>query len=312
MSKAHVVIVTENPFISEHVDLYIMELFWRLRIVHHGASVKDKLNLFVWLIFDSFPRILRQLNFTLDRTLQGITNALSKNTLILINKVKYLASASDSLFILSPEFEQDVWKHFKPKRGEIFIDIGAHVGKYTLQVATIVGNEGLVIALEPHPENWQVLLKAISLNKLRNIVVLNVAAWERDCKLNIFIGDESGHHSAKQNRGLGYIEVEARAVDNIVEELNLKRVDWLKIDVEGAELEVLKGLKNTLTKYAPKVIVEVRDENLKAMLEFMENCGYTVMPIKSLRGYFYGEPIFIREHHSARALCPCKKEAYQQ
>jgi len=188
-----------------------------------------------------------------------------------------------------------VWKYLKPKSGEVFVDLGAHIGKYALQVARIVGNEGLVIAVEPHPENWQALLKACSLNELGNIVALNVAAFDRDCKLKLFIGDSSGRHSAKENRGLGYVEVEARAVDNIIEELNVKRVNWLKIDVEGAELEVLKGLQNTLTTYGPKVIVEVLGENLKAMLEFMENCGYTVMPIKSLEGpnyaYFYCEPI---------------------
>lgn len=70
----------------------------------------------------------------------------------------------------------------------------------------------------------------------------------------------------------------------------MKWVNWLKIDVEGAELEVLKGLKNTLTQYTPKIIIEVDNKNLKAMLEFMKNCGYTVMPIKNFKGYFYVFP----------------------
>lgn len=247
--------------------------------------------------------IVKQISRMLERKLRNVSSALLRgillrNPVVTINGVKYYLSDArlESLVTLFTEYEKYVWKYFKPARGEVFIDVGAHVGKYTLQVARILGNNGLVIALEPHPGNYRALLKGIQLNGFKNIVALNVAAWDRDCKLKLFIHDAAVHHSTKIDLGLGHVEVKARAIDQVVEELGVKQVDWIKIDVEGAEMEVLKGLKKTLVKYAPRLIIEVQWKNLNDVLKLMENYHYAVKPIageqnpKAKWGYFYCEP----------------------
>lgn len=249
--------------------------------------------------------ILKQISVMLERKLRSVASALLRNVLlrnhiITVNGVQYYLSDErlESLVTLFTEYEKYVWKYFKPATGDVFIDVGAHVGKYTLQVARIVGNNGLVIALEPHPGNYHALLKGIRLNGFKNIVALNVAAWDRDCKLKLFIHDAAVHHSTKIDLGLGYVEVKARAIDQVIEELGVKQVDWIKIDVEDAEMEVLKGLKKTLVKYAPRLIIEVQWKNLKEVLKLMENYHYVVKPIageqnrKAKWGYFYCEPPF--------------------
>jgi FkbM family methyltransferase len=178
----------------------------------------------------------------------------------------------------------------------VFIDVGAHVGKYALQVARIVGNDGLVLALEPHHVNYEALLKGIQLNGFRNIVALNVAAWESDCRLKLFIHEASIYHSVKIDKRLGYVEVEARAMDQVIAELNIKQVDWIKIDAEDAETEILKGLEKTLATFTPRLIIEVQWKNLRKVLNLMENYRYAVKPIPSEQnpkdrvGYFYCEP----------------------
>jgi|GEM_PF-684377 len=251
--------------------------------------------------------IVKQISPMLERKLRNVASALLRgillrNPVVTINGIKYYLSDArlESLVTLSTEYEKYIWRYFKPVIGEVFIDVGAHVGKYTLQVARIVGNNGLVIALEPHPGNYRALLKGIQLNGFKNIVPFNVAAWDRDCKLKLFIHDAAVHHSTKIDIGLGYAEVEAQAIDQVIAELSIKQVDWIKIDVEDAEIEVLKGLKKTLAKYAPRLIIEVQWKNLKEVLRLMENYHYAVKPIsgeqnpKAKWGYFYSEPLSTR------------------
>lgn len=252
--------------------------------------------------------MIKQISLILERKVRSVVSTLLRNTLlrnpvVAINGVKYYLSDMrlESLFILSPEYEKYVWERFQPTIGEVFIDVGAHVGKYTLQVARIVGDEGLVIALEPHPGNYRALLTGIQLNGFRNIVTFKVAAWNRNCKLRLFIHEAAVYHSAKTDAGLGYVEVEARTIDEVIADLSVKQVDWIKIDAEDAEMEVLQGLKKTLAKYAPRLILEVQWKNLKDVLNLMESCYYVVKPIageqnpKDKFGYFYCEPLSLGE-----------------
>lgn len=248
--------------------------------------------------------LIKQISPTLERKLRDIVAAILKNIVIqnrvvIINGVKYYLSDTrfESFITLFAEYEKHVWEYFKPAKGDVFIDVGAHVGKYTLQVARIVEDDGLVIAIEPHPENYQALLKGIQLNGFKNIIALNVAAWNKECKIKLFIHDAAVHHSTKIDLGLGQIEVQARTIDQVIDELDVKRVNWVKIDVEGAEVEVLRGLKKTLASHNPRLIIEVQRKNLKNVLKFMENYKYMVKPIAMEKdpragwGYLYCEPI---------------------
>jgi len=248
--------------------------------------------------------ILKQISPILERKLRSVASALLRNILlsnpvVTINGIKYRLSDArlESFVTLLTEYEKYVWRYLRPTIGDVFIDVGAHVGKYTLQVAKIVEDKGLVIAIEPHPGNYRALLKGIQLNGFRNVVAFNVAAWDRDCKLKLFIHEAAVFHSSKIDVGLGYVEVEARTIDQVIAELSLRHVDWIKIDVEDAEIEVLKGLKKTLAKYTPRLIVEAQWKNLKEVLKLMENYHYAVKPIASEQnpkakwGYFYCGPL---------------------
>lgn len=90
---------------------------------------------------------------------------------------------------------------------------------------------------------------------------------------------------------MGFTNVRARPLDKVVEELGAKHIDWIKVDVEGAEYEALLGLKETLKRFKPKVIAEVKEENLKKVLLLMRNLNYIAIPIKECPGYYYFEPL---------------------
>jgi hypothetical protein len=77
------------------------------------------------------------------------------------------------------------------------------------------------------------------------------------------------------DRCRGFVEVPLKRLDSVVKELRLKRVDAIKIDVEGAEIQVLKGAVNTITKFRPLIIIEVRNRNIDEFKQMMENLKYS-------------------------------------
>lgn len=256
-----------------------------------------KLNLFCITLFDFFPRRVRRSSF-LRNKLRRIANTLSKDVVVFINGVKYILVDLESLSVVSPEFESWMWNYLQPENGDNFIDVGAHVGKYALKVARMVGNTGLVVAVEPHPWNYRALLGGVRLNALRNVITLNIAAWKKTApkSLVMFIGNEGGRHSLKkfEYSTSDYIRVHGRDLDGVFKELNVKSVDWIKVDVEGAEVEVLTGLRDTIRTKHPKIVVEVSNENLEAVFKLMKEARYTVSIIDEskyeLGVYLYCEP----------------------
>jgi FkbM family methyltransferase len=248
--------------------------------------LKDKLNIVMILLLDIIPRRIRQT----QKLIIKIKNVLISKIIMEVNGMKYFLADLESILILSSGFEKWMWNYLKPKKGEVFIDVGAHIGKYALQVAKIVGENGLVIAIEASPINYNVLLKNCRLNNIRNVIALNIAAWKSNGELKLFIGDVGGHHSVKLNFGLGFIKVSAKALDNVLKELHINRVDWIKIDVEGAEYEVLEGLKSTIQQYKPTLIIEVLKENLEKVTKFMNESNYMVRLIPNT---VYDNPLYI-------------------
>lgn len=141
-----------------------------------------------------------------------------------------------------------------------FLDVGANIGYYTLIAAKRL-NRGQVIAIEPSEINFCALEKNIKLNNLTNILVIRKIAWrESGQELAMRIQNPFNLGSIKV-AGDGAIECRARtiSIDDLVRKLRLRRADVVKIDVEGAEYEVLLGMRNCLREYRPKYIVCAMD-----------------------------------------------------
>ncbi len=122
--------------------------------------------------------------------------------------------------------------------------------------------------------------KNIVLNNLPNVRAFNLAAWNQKDKLKLFLGEYTAQHDrAKIDWGQGYVMVQAITLDEILSGFNIKRVDFVKIDVEGAELEVLKGLSNTIEKQRPSIIVEIWESDKTKVEEirtFVEQRKYSL------------------------------------
>jgi FkbM family methyltransferase len=150
-------------------------------------------------------------------------------------------------------------KYYRLKRGDIVVDAGAHIGTFTIKAARIVGPEGMVIAIEPDERNLSFLKRNIEENGLENVVVVPKGVWSRKDKLKLLISSRSseGNSFGKDDfMGDKSTDVEVDSLDNILQELGINRINFIKMNIEGAEIEALKGMDETL-----------RDNNVNLAIE---------------------------------------------
>jgi FkbM family methyltransferase len=189
---------------------------------------------------------------------------------------------ADSLGILFGDDERDVLERFEPGADETVIDVGAHIGKYSIVAALRVGSGGRVYALEPHPRNWEYLKMNLALNGLEQVIPLQVAAADFDGRGEMYEGSGSGWHSLNpilfdRMAATRKLVVDVRALDSLLAEVDLTKLTWMKIDVEGEEKRVVLGARNLIVKYHPHLLLEIHSvENFLWTVEELRNSGYGI------------------------------------
>ena len=171
------------------------------------------------------------------------------------------------------------------KKGMTVIDVGAHHGFYTLLASKKVDSDGQVISFEPSPREREKLKHHLILNNCSNVRVEDCALgkYNGETKFYIVNGRDSGCSSLQRpeiNAQIRTIHVPIKTLDKYLQDWNIKKVDFIKIDAEGAELEVLEGAKNTLKRQPrPFILCEVSDKrtavwNYKAKEIIMQLLNY--------------------------------------
>jgi FkbM family methyltransferase len=162
-----------------------------------------------------------------------------------------------------PGHESYILTKFTPKEGDTVVDIGAHIGRYTITSSKQVGNTGKVVAIEADPENFQLLKRNIDLNKLTNVMPLNYAVFSERTKIKLYEQSASAKYNSimltRAAKTKNYVEVNADTLDSILKLNGVNRVNWIKIDVEGAEFEVLKGSTKSLSGENMYLLIEIHN-----------------------------------------------------
>jgi len=149
----------------------------------------------------------------------------------------------------SGHFERFVRSVFQreTKNGDIFFDIGAHIGYNTILASRLVGEQGRVFAFEPFPENFQLLKKNVAANSCRNVSILEMAISDQNGTAKLFLDKESIRHSLYgKSSDSDHIEVETTTLDDFLKKNGMPRVDVIKMDIEGGEMRALRGMANML------------------------------------------------------------------
>jgi FkbM family methyltransferase len=141
-------------------------------------------------------------------------------------------------------------------RDGVFLDVGANAGLHTLAIAAHVADGGAVIAFEPHPSNHELLVHNLQQNRLRHVVAENCGLAEADAVLT-GNGCSSGGNWSLASRGDYRFEVRLVRLDDYLRDHPLPRLDLMKVDVEGAEVRVLRGARKTIERFRPFIVFEV-------------------------------------------------------
>jgi len=183
----------------------------------------------------------------------------------------------DDLLHIDQDFEE-VIKEWFDISGGAFIDVGANIGRYTVGLAE---NFDKVYAFEPVRETFVTLEKNIHLNGLENVTAIQIGLWNCSDEKEISIGIHKGlssivislPHSQTQ-------KIVVDTCDSIAESLDIHDVSLVKIDAEGAEVEIIDGMEKLLLRDSPRVIVEVKSMNRKKVPMMLKRLGYTLIEVR--------------------------------
>lgn len=186
--------------------------------------------------------------------------------------------------IWTPDYPESWLQKFRP--GSVGIDVGAHRGYFSLTFGRRYAGNIKIIAIEPESNNFLALLKNISFNKAFWITPLPFAIWNRKCSLSVIHGREvsfgSFTHVLKESDDG---EIMGYPLDYIYEILSLSRVDWIKIDVEGAEIKILEGAQKLLSICKPDIWMEFHLP-FHEIEEALARVGYVVKARRDFRENF--------------------------
>jgi FkbM family methyltransferase len=168
-------------------------------------------------------------------------------------------------------------------RGDVFYDIGAHVGFYSLLAAQIVGQAGHVYSFEPLPRNIAYLEKHIAMNHLEDIVsVYECAISDTNGIARFITGGDSLIDSfmGRVKDAPGGMEIQTVSLDNLVERETLRPPSVLKIDIEGAEYKALQGANQLITAHMPTIFLATHGSEVHCQcMEYLDRLGYQLQQL---------------------------------
>ena len=147
--------------------------------------------------------------------------------------------------------------------GQVCFDIGASFGWYTVLLSKLVGPAGHVHAFEPLPHNFEVLQSNVTLNECANVTLNDVALDATDGQKDLFLPDIGLTVSLRLHRykkNYQVISCRTRTLDDYCLEKGISHVDFIKADIEGAELLMLKGAIETLRRSKPALMLECQSK----------------------------------------------------
>lgn len=195
-------------------------------------------------------------------------------------------------------YEEDNFRFMKSccPQGATILDIGAHIGLFAATAASSIGEQGRVYAFEPAPATLPVLEQTIRINRLANrICIVNHAMGAEKGDITFFVSDNEADNSNslvayKKDRKLNGVKVTMNTIDNFAASMYLSTIDFIKIDVEGAEYDTLRGGMHVLSTYRPCCILAIHPEPIAAKGDRLEDI-YDLLVSLNYDISYHGMPV---------------------
>ncbi len=207
------------------------------------------------------------------------------------------------------DYEHENFEFLKQhiNKGDYILDIGAHIGLFSVIAAQITGQKGKVFAFEPSTETNNLLRQTISINRLDSIIELHAEAMGAiSGKTTFYVSAVKGDNSNslvsyKDDRELFPLEVDMYCIDDFVKNNDIRSLSFIKIDVEGAEYDTLSGAQKTLKDLRPVCIVAIHPEPIAAKGDSLEKI-YDLIAGNNYQIYYQKKILSKKEFCSNREL----------
>lgn len=181
-------------------------------------------------------------------------------------------------------------------KGATILDIGAHIGLFSAVAAKVTGEQGRIYAFEPAPNTLPVLEQTIRINQLGSQVCpVNQAMGSQAGSITFYISDDEADNSNslvayKEDRKLNGVEVQMNTIDHFAASMHLEKIDFIKIDVEGAEYDTLRGGLEVLKTHRPCCILAIHPEPIEKKGDRLEDIYDLLMELNYSITY-HGMPV---------------------
>lgn len=253
---------TKNPILPIIIRTIIAKLF---RLLFSISFLKKH-------FFAVYKHIIKPLNL-----FNGVTQTCT------INSIKFNLHLDDwiqqNLYFLG-EYEKVELEFLKKSihKNSTFIDIGANIGIYSLTASKIIDDYGKIISFEPYSKNYNSLVSNIELNKFKNIITERLAIANKNEQINLYYDEKEknlGMVSMNERENSLKEIVQSTTLDTYVIKNNIHKIDFIKIDIEGNELNALQGMKNILANQKPILLLEIlTKKDLNIIISFLNKYKY--------------------------------------
>lgn len=178
-----------------------------------------------------------------------------------------------------------IWKEYEPDGFEIgpeftVVDIGAQIGVFSVCAGRRTPR-GRVLSFEPHPDNFALLKSNLKANQLNHVRAYNCAVAEKAGPVTFFVSsfNTGGHSIVESEGGDRKIDVEAVRLDDVLREEGIQRIDYLKVDCEGAEVQILRSLPDDIINSIQCIVMEIHhpeDATDRGLAGWLKDRGFHV------------------------------------
>ena len=211
---------------------------------------------------------------------------------VVLNGISFKTDISDTMghvvyFGIKDPGQEKLFSLIRP--GMSVMDVGTNIGLTALNFARIVGEKGKVFAFEPDPYNHSQATINFGLNGFKALSLFNIGLADKAGTATLFNVNETNRGMLRilkedsNTKGLDKTTINLTTLDAFVNDQKIQKPDFIKIDVEGYEFNVLKGAVQTLSTYKPLLYIELDDNNLKEqgaspamLISYLQSLGYQV------------------------------------